>query len=231
MPRPTRKHSAVLRDWVPGSGARVADVGCGRGGIARILAKAGAEVIGLDPQLDALRRAVAAGPVEAGALYYAVAGGEALPLANQSLHAAVYFNALHHVPVDLIDTALDELARTLKPGARAVVVEPIAEGPQFELVKPIEDETEVRAAAWHALHRAAKGDTWTLDHESEYTAAIRHESFEAWRDAVVGVDPARADTVAAMEADLRTRFHASARFAEDAYWLDQPTRLTVLTRI
>ncbi len=226
--RPTRKHTAVLAEWLPGAGTRIADIGCGRGAISRVMARGGAEVVGLDPQLVALSKARAAEPV--GTIRYVAAGGEALPLVARCLEAAVFFNALHHVPSGLMDTALDEAARAVKPDGRAIVVEPIAEGPQFELVRPIEDETEVRAEAYRALHRAAATAAWSLEHESEYAAPVRHESFEAWREGVIAVDPRRAEAMAALEADMRERFHASARVAEGAYWLDQPTRLTVLRR-
>ncbi|RDD61161.1 class I SAM-dependent methyltransferase [Ferruginivarius sediminum] len=230
--RPRRKHTAVLREWLPLAGARVADIGCGQGGVARILAREAASVIGIDPQHAALLhareaddKAEASGPI-----HYIAAGGETLPLANASMDTAVCFNALHHVPVEHQDAALAEAWRILRPGARLLVVEPIAEGPVFEMVQPVEDETEVRAAAYAALGRAAAQTGWHLMHESEYAAPVRYASFQAFRDNIVAVDPAREPAVERHEAAMRARFEASARQADGAFWFDQPCRLTVLVK-
>jgi ubiquinone/menaquinone biosynthesis C-methylase UbiE len=230
--RPRRKHTAVLRDWLALAGARVADIGCGQGGVARILAREAASVIALDPQHAALLHARKADDDAgtSGPIHYIAAGGEALPLADASMDTAVCFNALHHVPVEHQDAALAEACRVLRPGARLLVVEPIAEGPVFEMVQPVEDETEVRAAAYAALCRAAAQTGWRLLHESEYAAPVRHASFQAFRDNIVAVDPAREPAVRRHEAAMRARFEASARQADGAFWFDQPCRLTVLAK-
>lgn len=232
QPRPYRKHTTVLREWLPLAGARLADIGCGRGGIARVLAREGAEVVALDPQPAALLHGRRNEDPDAvgGPIHYVAAVGEALPLAGACLDAAVCFNALHHVPVDRQDAALAEARRVLKPDARLVVVEPLAEGPNFEIVRHIEDETEVRAAAYEALCRVGRQAGWRLLHESEYVVAVRHASFEAFRDGVVAVDPAREAAVARHEDWMRGRFETAARAAEGAFWLDQPCRVTVLAK-
>lgn len=235
--RPQRKHAAVLRQWLKPAGARIADIGCGQGGTARLLARDGACVVGLDPQDAVLRRArgdagarpgAAPGDPPPGDTAYVAARGEALPLATACLDAAVCFNALHHVPVARQDAALAEIHRVLAVGARLVVVEPIAEGAIFEMVQPVEDETAVRAAADAALRRAGAKSGWRLLHQSDYDAAVRYESFQAFRESVVAADPAREAAVARHEASMHRRFAAAAREAEGVFWLDQPCRLTVL---
>ena len=39
---PRRKHSAVLREILPLAGARITDIGCGDGGLVRLMTRAGA---------------------------------------------------------------------------------------------------------------------------------------------------------------------------------------------
>jgi SAM-dependent methyltransferase len=228
--RETRRHTDMLRELLGDlQGRRLADIGCGHGALARRLAGMGAEVIGLDPQATAVTSALA-GDVDSGA-HWAAAAGEALPLPDGSLDDVLYFNALHHVPAQDMDAALAEAHRTLRPGGRLLAVEPIAEGPLFELTRVVEDETGVRAAADAALARAHGGVGWRLVVRREYAAPVKYPTFQAFRDGLVKVDPAREAAVAEQEDWLRARFSAWAHAADGAYWLDQPTRATLLQRL
>lgn len=228
--RETRRHTEMLSELLGEvTGRRLADVGCGHGALARRLASMGACVIGLDPQEAAVTAAMA-GDVESGA-HWAAAAGEALPLPAGALDDVLYFNALHHVPVDDLDAALDEAHRALKPGGRLLAVEPIAEGPVFEMTRFVDDETAVRAAAEDALARAQGGAGWRLVARREYVAPVKYATFDAFRDDLVKVDPAREAAVAAQEDWLRARFVEAAREDRGAYWLDQPTRATLLQRL
>jgi SAM-dependent methyltransferase len=228
--RESRRHTDMLGELVGDlAGRRLAEVGCGHGALARRLAGLGARVIGLDPQQTAVTAAMAA-DLESG-VQWAAAAGQALPLADGSLDDVLYFNALHHVPADDLDAALAEAHRALKPGGRLLAVEPIAAGPLFELTRVVEDETAVRAAADDALARAHAGAAWRLVTRREYSAPVKYAGFQAFRDGLVKVDPAREAAVAAQEDWLRARFAAWAREADGAFWLDQPTRATLLRRL
>jgi 2-polyprenyl-6-hydroxyphenyl methylase/3-demethylubiquinone-9 3-methyltransferase len=96
-------------------GKRVLDAGCGGGLVARELAAAGAEVVGVDRSLGSLgvaRRA--AGP------HFGAAQGrlERLPFAAGSFDAVVAADVLEHLP-DL-PAAVAELSRVLAPGGSLV---------------------------------------------------------------------------------------------------------------
>jgi 2-polyprenyl-6-hydroxyphenyl methylase / 3-demethylubiquinone-9 3-methyltransferase len=97
------------------AGRRVLDAGCGGGLVARELAAAGAEVVGVDRSLGSLgvaRRAVRT--------RFAPAQGrlERLPFADGSFDAVVAADVLEHLP-DL-PAAATELARVLAPGGSLV---------------------------------------------------------------------------------------------------------------
>lgn len=101
-------------DWV------VADVGCGTGNVAELLAPYVREVVALDqstPMLEAARKRLAGmsnirfvnGPVEA------------MPLDTSSVDAAVCALVLHHVAEP--DEVLAELRRIVRPGGRVLIVD------------------------------------------------------------------------------------------------------------
>lgn len=225
---PAEAHLEVLDVLLPVEGRRVVDVGCGDGALVRALARRGASVIGVEVDERALARARAAEP--AGAETYRVGRGEALPLDAGSVDVVVFFNSLHHVPAASQPAALDEAARILAPGGRLYVAEPIAAGPSFELVRPIDDETAVRAAAFAALRRAEAAGRFRRLDERLYRHAARYRDLAAFREKMLAVSPGRA---AALDADagLAARFEALGRPVEEGRAFDQPMRATLLERV
>jgi hypothetical protein len=186
-------------------------------------------VIGVDPLAVALERARAQDP-DAPADRYVEAGGEALPLPDRSFDAVVFFNSLHHVPEEQMDAALAEAARVLRPDGLLYVQEPVADGEFFELGRPVEDETGVRAAAQAALGRALAGGALTEVARRDLVLTLRLEDFAAWRRMMTSVDPTRGPGVDALEDTLRAAFDRLGRPVEGGRAFHQPVSVTVASR-
>ncbi len=95
---------------------RVLDVGCGEGQVARHLAAAGVDVIGLDPSGPQITRARERG----GGPRYARASAERLPVADRSVDAVLACLAFEHV--GNLPAAVREIARVLVPGGRLLLL-------------------------------------------------------------------------------------------------------------
>ena len=101
--------SLVSADWT------VADIGCGTGNAAELLAGCVGRVIAIDPSetmLHAARKRI--GARAAGTVEFRQGSIEALPLEDASVDAACCFLVMHHV--DHPAKALREIARTLTDG-------------------------------------------------------------------------------------------------------------------
>jgi SAM-dependent methyltransferase len=93
---------------------RVIDVGTGEGQVARLAARLGSEVVGIDPTRAQLRVAAERG----GGPRYVRAAAERLPFADGSFDAAVACLVFEHLPDH--EAPIAEIARVLAPGGRFV---------------------------------------------------------------------------------------------------------------
>lgn len=188
--RVVRRNSEVLEQYLAVRGRRVLDVGCGGGALLAWLARRGAEPWGLDP--DVAQLAAAAGRAPGARLVRGV--GERLPFGAASFDFVIYFNSLHHLPPVAMDNAMAEVFRVLKPTGRLAIFEPLAEGPCFEVMRPVDDETQIRAAAYGAILRASEG-RFALITEKTYISYLPVAAPADLLDDLLRVDPGRAERV------------------------------------
>jgi SAM-dependent methyltransferase len=206
-------------------GRDVLDVGCGEGALVRRIGDAKARVVGLDPQASAIE--LARSHARGVAARYVQGSAEDLPFADASFDVVIFFNSLHHVPPASMDTALAEAARVLRPGGLLFVQEPIARGSAFELLRPVEDETQVRREAQEALGRAAAGPLHRVLSRTQ-VLTVRHADFDALRSRTIGAGPGRASAFSEQEPALRTAFQQLGRPAPGGgYEFDQPFAISL----
>lgn len=187
--RPLSTHPEELRRRIELRGKAVLDIGAGDGTFARALAAAGAApVTALEIEEEKVRR-MAAGAGGAVVPLQGVAG--ALPLPDASQDLVCFLFSFHHVPGEQQPAALDEAHRVLRPGGRLHAVDPLAEGPITEVLKPVEDETLVRTQAQARL-AALDGERFALLERAEYSIRRVYASPEDVIDRLIQVDPARA---------------------------------------
>lgn len=217
---------AVIKSVIPSlAGIRILDVGCGSGGLARLLAEEGAEVTGIDPNPQALTAARTLVP----AARFEAASAEALPFEDAAFDVVLVVNALHHVPLHAMDRALAEAGRVARPGGWLIVLEPLAAGNFFQALRVVEDETAVRLAAQNALARAIESNRLRLEKTTSY---VRREVFAdvtQFFARIVAIDPAREATIQAnREAANAAALAAAQRDKDGRLVFDQPIKADLL---
>ena len=195
----------VLERLVALDGRDVLDVGCGGGVLVRELASRGARAVGLEISEHQLGQARATGIG-----HFVVGRAEALPLPDGSLDAVLFMRSLHHVPPPAMLAALADARRVLRPDGVVYIAEPLAEGDYFELVRIVDDESEVRGAAQRAVagcERAGLVRGPTL----EYAVGALSTGIDRLRRRIVDVDPGRAAVFDAHEDELAAAFAPARR--------------------
>ena len=218
---PLRHHFDALLDAVGRvAGLDIVDIGCGTGWLARALGRRDARSVALDSQWALLRDAAARPAVAAIA--------QNLPFADRVLDGAVLFNSLHHVPRSAMPGALAEAGRVVRRGGWVYVAEPMAAGAFFDLVRLVDDETEVRAAAQAVLADATSAGL-TQRAEGRYDHPAAYPSADSLLTRLVGVDPDRKAAVVRHETELRTGFAAAGEVTADGIRFRHPTRWHLFT--
>ncbi|QGZ34536.1 class I SAM-dependent methyltransferase [Stappia indica] len=200
---------------------KVLDIGCGHGALSRSLAAKGFETTGIDPDAAAVAAARKAVPDAR----FERATAEALPFADGSFDAAIFLNALHHVPEAVMRQALAETRRVIGPGGALIVVEPLARGTFFEVMRPVEDETEIRAAALRALDADIASGKWHVARHDTYDRLSDFAALEEFIDYLVAVDPTRKSVANERREELDALFKANATASEKGFRLIQPLTL------
>lgn len=222
----TRTAFTILEEaFAPIAGRHILDIGCGPGPLARALLKAGAQVTGIDPSPDAVAAARAAIPEAA----FQVADGAALPFPAGTFDGAVFLNSLHHVPAASMGEALREAARVTGPDRMIAIIEPLAEGSFFELVRAVEDETEVRRQAASAIPASVAGGAFAIMADETYERRERLQSLDALLERLVAVDETRASVIAERRPQIAAAFARLAeRDAAGSFLFHQPMRAVTL---
>lgn len=224
---PLRAHIDVLAELLPITG-RLLDIGCGDGWLTRALAERGATVTGIEVSPEAVARAEAVPAV--GDERYILGKGEDMPIEDGTVDGVIFFNSLHHVPTEAQEAALAEARRVLAAEGWCAVAEPLAEGRFFEMMRPVDDETEVRAHAAAVIQRAAARG-FAMERETFYRAAMEFADFDALRARMTAINPGRHAIFDRLDTSLRENFARLSEPAEGGYRFIQPMRVNVLRAV
>ncbi len=227
-PAPAVNEVKLMLDRLPFDGARVLELGCGRAEKTRLLAETGRpnEIIALE--VDQIQHAKNLQASDLPTVRFAQGGAEAIPADDASVDIVLMFKSLHHVPIALMDQALGEIARVLRPGGLAWISEPVYGGDLNEVFRLFHDEKAVREAAFAAVSRAVSTGGLRLQEQLFFNTRSFFESFEQFDSRMIRVTHSNHQLSPELYAAVRERFN-SFMTPEGATFIN-PQRVDLLVK-
>lgn len=206
---------------------RIVELGCGAAYLSRKLLQRfpACEVTGLE--VDERQHAKnLLKPQER--LTFVQAGAQAIPFDDATFDLALMLKSLHHVPLDLLDQALAEVHRVLRPQGLLYVSEPVFAGALNDVMRLFHDEEMVRAAALRALQAAVASGAWELVTELHFETPVHYRDFAEFEQRMISVTFVEHQLDPATLQAVRERFEPHMT-ADGAHFV-RPMRVNLLRR-
>jgi ubiquinone/menaquinone biosynthesis C-methylase UbiE len=118
---------------------------------------------------------------------FVLAGSEAIPSDDETFDVVFLFKSLHHVPLELMEQALNEVHRVLKPGGLAYISEPLFQGDFNDILRLFHDEETVREAAFNTIKGVVNKKLFALQEEVFFNVPLLFEDFDQFDRLIINV--------------------------------------------
>jgi SAM-dependent methyltransferase len=155
-------------------GTAVLDYGCGNGEFSRILACRGAHVVGIDISPKLIEQAsisVASMGLNGFSPQFTVGDAHHTPFPDDTFDYVVGNGALHHLD---LDKAYAEIHRVLKPGGKALFMEPMYHHPLLWILRRLTPKTHTEDEKPLSLADMSKAKRWfhNCSHREHFLIAV-----------------------------------------------------------
>lgn len=163
-------------------GKRILELGCGSAAHARKIAQAHPSCHIDALEVDKIQHEKNIKGEAPANITFKEAGAEDIPAEDNTYDIVFMFKSMHHVPIDRMDDAMQEIRRVLKPGGMAYISEPIYAGDYNEVMSIFHDEKEVREHAFAAVQKAVNQGLLKLEEEIFFKTERKIESAAKFKE-------------------------------------------------
>ncbi len=185
--------------------ATVLELGCGKAEKTRVVALKAASVLALE--VDEKQLAKNLSITDLPNVKFAHGGAEKIPAPDSNFDIVLMLKSLHHVPIELMDSAFAEIQRVLKAGGVVYISEPVYSGNFNEVLKLFHDEKVVREAAFAAEQRAVAAVRLALVAQKFFLQQMHFSNFEQFEEQVIKVTHTEHKLSAETLGKVRSKFN------------------------
>jgi len=187
-------------------GKDILELGCGRAEITRAIASEGTDRRITALEVDEIQHRNHLAIDDLPNVRFVLAGAEAIPAPDAAFDVVFMFKSLHHVPIGLMDKALAEVRRVLRPGGLAYISEPVFAGEFNEILRLFHDEEQVRRAAFEAITRAVDTGVLGLAQEIFFHSPMHFDDFADFEAKILRVTHTDHQLSAELYDEVRRKF-------------------------
>jgi len=177
----------IIQQTLPLKGAQVLELGCGRAWMTRQLAEKFSPEQIIATEVDRIQHEKNLLIDDLPHVNFTYGSAADIEQPDSSVDIVIMLKSLHHVPVDLMDQAMGEIARVLKPGGLAYISEPVYEGDLNDILSLFNDEKEVREAAFAAVVRAVDTGVLNLQQQIFFNSPGHYRDFAHFEQRMLNV--------------------------------------------
>lgn len=218
----------IMSQVLPLADARILELGCGRAWMTRRIAEEFHPAAIIATEVDRIQHEKNLLIDDLPNVTFVYGGAEAIDLPDDSVDVVLMLKSLHHIPQELMDQALEEIARVAKPGGLVYISEPVYRGPFNDLMRLFHDEQAVRQAAFDAICRAVGSKRLELVEQIFFEAPGRYRDFTEFEERMLKVTHTRHQIDEPLYRQIREAFQQHMT-TDGAYFL-KPSRVDLLRR-
>lgn len=218
----------IMQRTLPLSGSRILELGCGRAWMTRILAETFSPEIIIATEVDRIQHEKNLLLDDLPNVTFEYCSAAEITQPDATIDVVVMLKSLHHVPPKLMDQALREIARVLKPGGLAYISEPVYAGDLNDILKLFNDEREARQSAFAAVTRAVDRGVLELAEQIFFSAPGHYRDFAHFEQRMLNVTHSEHNISDALYLQIRGAF--MQHMTKNGASFLKPTRVDLLHR-
>lgn len=183
----TCPESEILNELLSFDNKKILELGCGKAQMTRQIATQGHNRQIVATEVDKIQHQKNVQTTDLPNVKFVYAGSQDLPFDENSFDVILLFKSLHHVPMESMDSALQEIARVLKPGGKAYISEPLFAGEFNELLRLFHDEEQVRKAAFQAVVKSVEQGSLLLEQQVFFNSPRSYQNFADFEKLILKV--------------------------------------------
>ncbi len=210
-------------------GCNILDLGCGDGRHSVTMAGEGTGRTITAMEIDKVQLAKNLQTQTPDNLTYKYGSAAEIPADDASFDVVFMFRSMHHVPLELMAKAMNEVHRVLKPGGYAYFTEPVYDGELDEIWRIFHDEKQMREAAFATIKGAVDDGRFALVKQIFYNNHRLYRNFERFKQTFMGLSYNDYNVTDEVLAKVKAKFEQHLQ--EDGAHFYNPNRVDLLQKL